>query len=212
MSALPDRVPYSGRLVFEEDVHRYRLDGEVIPGITSVLKRAGMIEDGFYSTEARDRGTAVHLAIQYLLEGCLAFETVDPSLLGYVEAFQRFVTESGIEFLERPELLVGSETLRYATLVDGVGRIGRQVYVLNWKSGAAEPFHPVQAAGEAIAYVEAYGAASIWTLGRAALYLGNDGRYSFHEHKRKGDLDDFRAAVRVAHWNEQHGQSARKEN
>lgn len=217
MSALPERIPLDGRLSFEEEGHVYRLDGEVIPGITAVLKRVGLIDDRFYSVEARDRGTAVHAAIEYLQEGDLERSSLAPLLIPYVEAWERFRDEMGWEPIERPELLVGSESLRFATRIDGVGltRDCPFVTVCNWKSGAAALWHPIQAAGEAIAYAETTGRATAFGVRRAALYLRDDGTYRFEPHPAKytqRDLDDFRAAVRTYHTHERIVPRARKES
>lgn len=217
MSAIPERIPFSGRLSFEEEGHVYRLDGEVIPGITAVLKRVGLIDDRFYSVEARDRGSAVHAAIEYLQEGDLERSSLAPLLVPYVEAWERFRDEMGWEPIERPELLVGSETLRFATRIDGVGRVrgDSRIVVGNWKSGGPEPFHPLQAAGEAIAYAETVGRSTALSLRRAAIYLRSDGTYRFHEHKGTEAVravDNFRACVRVYHLTESIGPRARKES
>ncbi len=217
MSAIPERIPFSGRLSFEEEGHVYRLDGEVIPGITAVLKRVGLIDDRFYSVEARDRGTAVHAAIEYLQDGDLERSSLAPLLVPYVEAWERFRDEMGWEPIERPELLVGSETLRFATRIDGVGRLrgDNRIAVGNWKTGGPERWHSLQSAGEAMAYAETIGRATSLALRRFALYLRDDGTYRFHEHRLAEsfrDTDDFRAAVRIYHVQERIGQRARKES
>lgn len=218
MSALPDRrIPYEGRLTFDEASHTYQLDGLFIPGITSVLKAAGVVDDRFYTTEARDRGLAVHAAIEYLIEGDLAWERVHPVLEPYLCAYERFVEEMGWEPVEAPELLVGSETLRFATRIDGIGRTrgNPRLVVGNWKTGQAEKWHAIQSAGEAVAYAETVGRTTTAALRRAAIYLRDDGTYRFHEHpdsEMRRDVEDFRAAVRVFHLQERLGLRARKEN
>lgn len=212
MATFHERVPFAGRLTFDEASHRYRLDGERIPGITAVLKSAGMIEDTHFTAFSRDRGSAVHLAVQYAAEGDLKTESLAAFLVPYVEAWERFRADSGWVATEPPELLVASPTLRFATRIDGVGVLNGATFVLNWKTGQPAAFHSVQAAAEAIAYVETYGTVSLWTVRRAALYLRDDGTYRLEEHARRGDFDDFRAAARVYHWQEMNGLHARKES
>lgn len=207
MSALPERIPLDGRLTFEEARHVYRLDGEVIPGITSVLKRAGIIDDRFYSAEARDRGSAVHTAIEYLQEGDLERKTLAPLLVPYVEAWERFRDEMGWEPIERPELLVGSETLRFATRIDGVGvtRGCPLVTVCNWKTGSGySAWWAIQSAGETIAYSETFGR-SLYAMRRASVLLTTNGRYKFDVHDDKNDYAVFRGAAVVAHWKNANG-------
>ena len=119
--------------------------------------------------------------------------------------------------MERPELLVGSETLRFGTRIDGVGRTkgNPRLVVANWKSGQAENWHAIQSAGEAVAYAETVGRTTTAALRRAAIYLRDDGTYRFHEHsdsEMRRDVEEFRACVRVFHLHDRLGLRARKES
>jgi len=54
----------SSDLCFDADTHRYTLDGRVIRSVTQRIQRAGLLGSAptWYTPEAAERGTAVHLA------------------------------------------------------------------------------------------------------------------------------------------------------
>ena len=80
---------------FDPITHTFRINGVPVPSVTQALKAADIIDDRFYTDEARERGIAVHAACHYLDEECLDWETVAPEIVPYVEAYQRFKDESG---------------------------------------------------------------------------------------------------------------------
>jgi hypothetical protein len=191
--------------LYEPKSHRYFLDGVRIPGITSVLTRAGILDTRWYTEEGCRRGTAVHMALQFAAEGDLNPASVHPSLVPYLDAFERFRVETGWEPTERPELAVYSETLRYATQIDGIGTMRGELWVLNWKTGAKQPWWAVQSAGEALAYVESTGRVPLFRATRGSLRLLADGTYRLEPHHRKVDYERFRAARVLAAYHEEIG-------
>src|SRR2546427_11639137 len=91
---------------FDPERHLYLVQGRPVPSVTQVLHAAGLAAD--YSRVPPDVlerkriiGQYVHKATQYLDEGCLDLETVDPELQPYLAAYQRFLEESGF----RPQLI-----------------------------------------------------------------------------------------------------------
>lgn len=193
-------VPKLDRLVFEEEPHRYLLHGKEIPGITAVLRGAGLIDASWFSAAAADRGTAVHLAIQYAAEGDLDESSLAPSFAPYLAGWREFCAAVGWTPLEAPELLVASETLSFATRIDGVGEVFGRPTIVNWKTGARLAWHAIQSAGEALAYGEWIGKVAPHRLCRASVYLDDEGGYALIEHKKKSDVDVFRAAACLAAW------------
>jgi hypothetical protein len=47
-------------MTFDPVLHEYRDGDLIIQSVTQILKRAGHIDDRWYSEEARERGSAVH--------------------------------------------------------------------------------------------------------------------------------------------------------
>ena len=195
-----DRPP----LTFEPENHIYRLGDRVLPGITSILVGAGLIDNSRFTPEARDRGTAVHLATQYHDEGDLAKDSLTDEIEVRLRAWNAFKKDTGFEMTESPELVVASPSLGYATAIDRIGFVSGNTFVLNIKTGAAYNWHPIQTAGEVLAYAEWRGLTGRETaaLMRACVELKADGTYRLHPHTNRADFTAFRAAVTIYHLKE----------
>lgn len=199
----------AAELRFVAEPRGYWLGDRPLRGITSTLVSAGIIDPSVYTgyESARDRGTRVHAAVQYDVEGDLDEASVGVVIMGYVSAWRRFRDETGFVATEQPELLVCSPTLGYATQVDLVGTIGGKVHVINLKtSRSPAPWWSVQLAGEAIAYAEwaKQNAIYPWSLGRMSVQLADDGAYKATTYRDRSDLDVFRAVALVSAWKETH--------
>lgn len=83
---------------FIPETHTYLQGDEVVPSVTQRLNDAGLVCYDHIPKEVLERkadiGTAAHAACWYLDEGCLDWESVDPAVLGYVLAWQKFMGES----------------------------------------------------------------------------------------------------------------------
>lgn len=87
----------SSDVEFDEARHVYTYQGRALPSVTGILKAEGFIDTRFYNDWAREKGSFVHLAIEYHLAGELDEETLDPEIKPYLEAFKRFMAESGFK-------------------------------------------------------------------------------------------------------------------
>ena len=70
---------------FDPERHLYVVEGRPVPSVTQVLHSAGLAADySMVPPDVLERkrivGQYVHKATQYLDEGCLDLETVDPEL------------------------------------------------------------------------------------------------------------------------------------
>ncbi len=194
-------------VAFDASTHSYATGGRALSGITSRLKLCGLIDDAFFSEESARRGTFVHLLTQYADEGALDPTSVDPRLVPYAEAWEAWKRDVGFLAIHVPELPVASVVLGYATCIDRVGIIAttptdRRI-VLNLKSGASQPWHALQLAGEAVAYSETYGV-RLGLLERATVQLKPDGTYRFNRYEDRRDFDVWRGVAMLAAWRESH--------
>ena len=127
-------------LFFDDAAHRYYLSGVWLPGVTSVLEGAGLIDYSFLGDRREQylaRGRAVHMAshaddIGELDEQCLTAE-----ILGYLEAWRAFRRDYGFV----PSLIehrVCNPAYRYAGTLDRVGKLrdGTEI-ILDLKTGVA---------------------------------------------------------------------------
>lgn len=143
-------------LTFDPEPHVYRFDGEVIPSVTQLLEPlinyAGV--PGAILQHAADRGTAVHLATEFWDDGDLDEESIDPEVLPYVQAWQRFRGESGF-VVERSEMRLYSARHRYAGTVDCIGILGgRRVMVEKKTTAVLAPATAIQVTAYRRAYNE----------------------------------------------------------
>ena len=66
------------RFEFDEMDHIYRIDGQIIPSITQILKSSGIADTRYYTPQTAERGTAVHEACQFYDEDDLDMESIAP--------------------------------------------------------------------------------------------------------------------------------------
>lgn len=192
-----------------EAEHAYYLGSNRLPSVTRILRETGNAPD-FSAVDpavlerARQRGIAVHAACQYLDEDDLDVASIAPEIAGYVEAYQRFLRESGARVIDT-EQAVWHEA-GYAGRYDLRAWIGGCRWLIDRKATATIGEHVgVQAA----AYAEANNAmhavdGSIGTVSEiAALHLRRDGRYTLHRYVYATERARWWGAF--AKWKEQNG-------
>lgn len=101
------------KLRYRDKDHKYFLDGTEIPSLSAVLSHHfGSFED-FTNGAAADRGSRVHKACEYFVQGYLdesSLKTEHDDISGYVRAFKKFLHEH--KFInDRPH----SEVKKYIT-------------------------------------------------------------------------------------------------
>lgn len=89
-----------------DDQHVYRLDGKIIDGVTQIMHGAGIMETEWVTPSALSRGRAVHYACHLIDTDGLDWDTLHPELHGYVRAWERCKSETGMEIID-------SEVMRY---------------------------------------------------------------------------------------------------
>lgn len=98
-------------LEFEEESHVYKLNGRVIPSVTTIME---VMTKQKYDTvnedimeQARKKGTAVHFAIE--LYNKTGYIGIEDCYKGYLDAYQEWVKNHNIN-----RLLIQSETQTYS--------------------------------------------------------------------------------------------------
>jgi hypothetical protein len=152
-----------------------------------------------WTPAARDRGTAVHAAIHYAEEGDLDAASLDPAILPYLAAWERFRLEAHWVGWGR-EVRLGHGPGRYAGTADAVGDMGGAT-LLDLKTGGPAPWHPIQLAGYAACLAPGH------SVQRAALYLRDDGSYSLVVRsilEQMRDDEIWRHALALYHYRAAH--------
>jgi PD-(D/E)XK nuclease superfamily len=128
-------------LVFHTDPHRYELDGELVPSVTQVLTRAGLIDfsnvPGYVREAALERGRVVHQAIHYYNEHDLdlaAFQSSFPQYVRYVDAWISFCAQRRFTAVLN-ETRVASRRHRIAGTLDCLGVLDDVAVLLDFKTG-----------------------------------------------------------------------------
>ena len=171
-------------LTFDAASHTYRLDGEPIDGVTSVLNR---IMPGYQASQWHlNRGTAVHAAAAMIGRG-QEIANLDPRIAGQAEACRLFWREWNPAALAIEERVV-SRRHRYAGTMDLLAGINGKLTMIDYK-GSIGPGTGHQLAAYAIAAEECGIARTGLIKHGLAVVLAESGKYSVREY----DLRPLRA-------------------
>jgi hypothetical protein len=190
---------------FDAERHLYLIQGKPVPSVTQVLHSAGLSADySMVAPEVLERkriiGEYVHKATQYLDEGCLDLETVDPEIQGYLTGYEKFIRESGF----RPDLverrLVGRiNGMLCGGTIDRTGSMAGKLWVIDLK--CIERLYSsfaLQTAGYELLLPKPV--LPPFKYDRAILQLRRDGSYKLTAYSDVADFDVFRAALVVTAW------------
>lgn len=176
-------------LQFDPVRHTYHLGDRALPSVTTVLKAVGLIDDTWFTEQARQRGTYVHMATHYVDEDDLAEESVDPRYLGYLHAYRRFLetTRPSWEYIEHR---ICDPIAGYAGTLDRAGLVNGRRMLVDIKTGTF-----ATAGLQTAAYRRCLPEPHTW--GRAALKLNADGAFTFNDLTDRRDEARFLAALTV---------------
>lgn len=187
-------TPDNEGLVLDAASHRYTWNGRPVGGVSQILQALGLVDPTWFTPESRDRGTAVHRAVQLLAEGRLDWSSVDPRILGYVQAGDRFLRDAGVPIGECvTERIVYHPAHRYAGKLDLFAECFGSPAVVDFKSGALGHAGLQTAAYEDALRQEIGGAPAR----RMAVQLREDGTYRKHDYKASSEYLDWFACCRI---------------
>lgn len=178
------------------DERSYDVDGRKLARVTTILSDLRLIYR-IDDEAAKARGTAVHLAIRYFLEDRLDWKSVDPAILNYVQAAQKFCSEMDVHpiAIEEP---VALPEMGYAGRPDLICTFGRSnaKAIVDWSSGGPVP---VTKGLQLIAYGAARPVGEkapnrpLPPIGRVGVQLREDGTYLASIFDVKNWYADWRA-------------------
>jgi hypothetical protein len=184
-------------LTFDEATHTYRWNGEVVPGVTSILRPLCSFD--FVKSDvlaaASAFGTAVHRACELDDRNALDEEALDPELVPYLEQWRRFCAdfECEWEWIEAPFY---HRTMRYAGTVDRIGKVKRERAVLDIKTSAS--LYP-SVGPQTAAYARAYDPDTGQSLKRYGLRLHPTG-YELRPYTNPADWSVFCSLITLRGW------------
>lgn len=180
----------SNLLRFDPEEHRYFLGKNELPGVTRVLKSAGLVDDTWFTEYSRIRGKHIHDAIQLHNERDLDEKTLDPRIRPYLDAYRDFLKESHLR-VYLSERQVHSKLYGYAGTFDLYGLMGRRRALIDVKTGAMPRWVGLQLAGYRQAAIEC----GLQPVVRYSLQLRPDGEFRLREEKGRLDLAHFLTAL-----------------
>jgi len=193
-------------ITFCEKTHTYWLGSVKIPGVSEIIEGVGLMDakaKQFYTQFHSDRGTAVHAATVMIDNGTLDESSVDPEIVGYLEAYKKF-KEEGWPQWSCLEYSVFNKTLFYAGTLDRFGTINKELVVVDIKTGQKAKWHAIQLAFYCLALIEVplLGGLSFVTqdIKLCGLYLNKKGTYKLVDYTDPEIFKVAEACVRLFHW------------
>jgi hypothetical protein len=186
-------------LTFDEVAHRYAIGERELLSVTRVLDEADLVDKIGWSDAVRTRGTFLHAAIVLFHDNDLDVVSLDPILAPYLNAYVKFLAESGF-IADAIEEQVWSESLRVAGTLDLRGRfpcdLPAMTNVVDVKTGDVPDHVGYQVAGYAFLLPKYPTCPPIRK--RWALNLRGDGTYRLIPLTNPHDEAVFLAALTLA--------------
>lgn len=187
-------------LTFNEATHTYRFNGQVVPGVTGILKPVTDYESvpADILLAASEFGTAVHMACELDDKGELDESALDPALAPYLAGWRQFSADYQVrwQLIEKP---VYHPLLRYAGTPDRIGLVNGIGTVVDIKSTAQ--LYP--SVGPQLAAYQAANASdpkTPATMQRMAVRLKDDGTYEAKAYTDPIDWPVFCSLLTVRNW------------
>lgn len=192
---------------FHEATHRYFLNknGRELIAVSKILELAGIISFDMVKFEDRERaaymGDCVHETARQFGLGTLDLDELDPLLIGYFEAIQKFYANrvKKILFIEK---IIFDERLGYAGTVDIVYQdFQNKICLDDFKTGEAIPGYQIQT----ILYKKAWEKNFKLPIEERAVVMVNangsfDPKRDRVRHTERKDYDVAMHALAIAYW------------
>jgi hypothetical protein len=182
-------------LTFDDASHTYRVNGQVVPGVTSVLAPLTNFDrvPPHVLAAAADFGKAVHRACELDDLGELDESTLDDALMPYLQAWRHFSADHAVEW-EQIEEPAYNATMRYAGTPDRFGLVRGVHTVVDIKSTAQ--LYPA-VGPQLAAYAQAL---KVPHAARLAVQLKADGTYVAKPYTDPTDWPVFASLLTLRNW------------
>lgn len=185
---------------FDADSHTYWVNGAVWPSVTQILaplQDFSMVDPAVLE-RAAEFGSHVHEACHLDNMGALDYDALDPALRPYVDAWRKFIADSGAVVISS-ECRIAHPKLRYAGTLDTAAVIRKKTTLIDIKSGTTVP----RIVGpQTAAYAAAYDGPRI--KDRLCVHL-DGGDYKVIPLRDGRDLSIFQSALNLHHWRSSNG-------
>jgi|10_taG_2_1085330.scaffolds.fasta_scaffold99388_2 hypothetical protein len=189
-------------LVFDEETHTYRYEGQLVPGVTTVLEGVGISDFSMVPpnvlAQAQSFGTEVHNATEIFDRGEAIPDSISEATERYLCHYISFLRDFEVKFIEIEKKVFCKKYL-YAGTLDRIAtlkKISNRPVLYDIKTGQKSISHQIQTA----AYEYAYKQDKRSNMDRYTLYLSPDGYKLSEPYKSRQDLDVFLSALSVYNY------------
>jgi hypothetical protein len=192
---------------FVPETHTYLLAGRVVPSVTQILERAGLVCYDHIPKAILDHkaevGTAAHAAAHYLDEGDLELSTVDDEVMPYLDGWMKFRSETKFRAaaIERRGI-ARVDGMEYGYTFDRDGELDGRPTLLEIKCTAGVE---ISWGPQTAAYEMALRAADGKARQRVAVHLKPNGTYSLVKLTEMKDYMVFKWALALEVWKQTKG-------
>jgi hypothetical protein len=138
---------------FDAATHTYIRGDKIVLSVTQIMKRGGIVDTTGYTEFSRDRGTAVHKAVNLMALDSLDEASLDDRIKPYLAAFQQFQVVSHFELIAS-EMIVYSAGYNYAGTLDLYGKINNHPAIIDIKTGSIPSWAGIQLSAYLYAGIE----------------------------------------------------------
>jgi len=187
------------KLEFDHESHTYRFDGDIVPGVTSVLEDVGLSDFSMVPPDVLAQAQAFGTEVHNITE---QFDKDEPIDAKYSESaglylchYIKFLNDFDVEILEVEKKLF-CKKYKYAGTLDRIAilkKISDKPCLFDIKTGGKAKSHQIQTA----AYEYANKQDKRSNMDRYTLYLEDDGYNLSEVYKSRQDFDVFLGALSV---------------
>jgi len=178
------KVPELPELTFEDVGHIYRLDGEIIPSVTTIM---APLSDSHYAGIAKDtlaraaeKGTAVHNAIENFTK--FGIKDLPGEYAGYFDAFIQW-WEMNKPVMVASEIRLYHKLMRYGGTLDHLSFIDGELTLVDYKTTAN--ISDMTCGVQLEAYSQALACLGIHVQRKKILHLRKNGKFDVREYPVK---------------------------
>ena len=191
-------------LEFDPEKHQYKDGGLILPSVTQVIQGAGLNDlswvDKDLLEQKADLGRKVHSTTELYDRGELDLESLHPMLNAYLQSWIKFKKDAKFEVTET-EIMLSHKLYRFAGRLDRAGLMGKDITLLDIKSGVESKSHAIQTAAYELLFNQDK-KKNEQIKRRMTVYLSPEG-YKVRPHTNQNDGKVFLAALTI--YNYLHG-------
>lgn len=194
---------------YNPETHQYILNGEQLPGVSSILRSAGFNDMSMIRQDVLERaqefGEAVHKMCEFYDKGTLDDKSLDNNLMPYLNGWCKFLALYSVTFIW-VEKIVYSKKWKYAGTLDRIADLNwkgeRVLALLDLKSTTTmNPSVALQTAGYKLMYEEMTKQKTEVRLG--VQLLPDD--FKVIPYDDKTDERTFLACLQIRNWKKNRG-------